>query len=573
MNAEAQKLKLYLGKIGMLRWVFRRTKAELPMVIGLMGMKAASSLLSVWFALYSKQVVDAAIAGQMELFTGKAITLALIIGCTLLTSTLSQNWNEKLSHRMQLEMRRDYFRQILCGEYSTVSAYHSGNLMSRLNYDIDSICSGLTSILPSIVAVLVSLIGSAVAIGKMYPWILPLLLLASFLVCTAVFFLRRIVMRMSQRIAESNSRVLSFLQEMIGKLLIVQALDVIPQVQEHADVLMQEHYNTQRSRKRMSLTMHLGFNVMSYAVTFLSLVLCAGALLKGQMSYGEMTAITQLAAQLETPFFTLPTLAVSIFTMLASCERLRELENIPQQSERPALDAKRLYDGMTELRAENLSFRYDRELVLDHIGFSIPKGGITVITGTSGIGKSTLLKLMLGMYRPETGMLCAAGAETVPLDRDTRGMFCYAPQGNLLISGTLRDNLLLVKKDATAEELRQATYVSAMDDYLADLPKGLDTRIGENGIGLSEGQAQRLSLARAVLSDAPVMLLDEVTSALDEETERKVIKRIRTLQGRTCIVVTHRRTVREVADWHLILETNGARLQSVRTGESSCGNI
>ena len=185
-----------------------------------------------------------------------------------------------------------------------------------------------------------------------------------------------------------------------------------------------------------------------------------------------------------------------------------------------------------------------------------------MITGPSGIGKSTLLKLLLGVFRPEAGGLyLRTGGEILTLDRSTRQLFAYVPQGNLLLSGTLRENLTIVKPDASEAEIHRAVHVSAMDEYLPQLPQGLDTVLGESGAGLSEGQAQRLASARAVLGGAPILLLDECTSALDAETENTVLQRLRQLPGRTCIAVTHRPAAIALCDWQLQME--GGKLRAI----------
>lgn len=180
------------------------------------------------------------------------------------------------------------------------------------------------------------------------------------------------------------------------------------------------------------------------------------------------------------------------------------------------------------------------------------KGGLTVITGPSGIGKSTLLRLFLGIYKQDSGrLLMETDNGQIEINRSARKLFSYAPQGNLLLSGTIRDNIRLSRPDATEEQIREAVYVSAMEEYIAELPNGLDTVLGENGAGLSEGQVQRISLARAVVSQAPILLLDEVTSSLDAKTEKVVLERICALPNRTCIAVTHRPAALELADWEL----------------------
>ena len=203
------------------------------------------------------------------------------------------------------------------------------------------------------------------------------------------------------------------------------------------------------------------------------------------------------------------------------------------------------------------------QTVLTDVSLTIPKGGMTVIIGQSGIGKSTLLKLLLGLYRPDSGRLSIDTPDgPVSVDRSTRSLFSYAPQGNILLSGTLRENLTFTNPDASEEEIHTAMYASALEEYVATLPQGLETVLKENGAGLSEGQAQRLSLARAILSGAPVLLLDEVTSALDGVTEQTVLERITALPGRTCIAVTHRPAALKLADHIIEVTEEGMTLKT-----------
>ena len=239
-----------------------------------------------------------------------------------------------------------------------------------------------------------------------------------------------------------------------------------------------------------------------------------------------------------------------------------ELESLPRQPDPDPALARALYNDLTGFTADHLTFSYDREPIIQDVTLTIPKGGLSVIIGQSGIGKSTLLKLLLGLYRPDSGSLALDTPNgPIPVDRSTRSLFSYAPQGNFLLSGTIRENLTFTNPDATEEELRSALYVSAMDEYVATLPQGLDTVLGENSAGLSEGQAQRISLARAVLSGAPVLLLDEVTSALDAQTEKIVLERICALPGKTCIAVTHRPAALDLATYRIDVSENGMTIQ------------
>jgi ATP-binding cassette subfamily B protein len=346
----------------------------------------------------------------------------------------------------------------------------------------------------------------------------------------------------------------------------VQTMDVSEEVERRSDSLLDDRYEIQRKRKNVSLLTNTGISLMYHGAGFLALVWCSSQLLMGQMSFGSLTAVIQLVNQLQAPFVNLSGIMPMYVGMIASAERLMELEEIQGEPEPMTLNPTETYDQMEFLRAEGLTFAYDRDEIFTDATFTLPKGAFAVITGASGIGKSTLLKLLLGVFKPNEGRLYLQGKDyDLTLDRSTRRLFSYVPQGNLLLSGTLRENLTIVKPEATEEELQQALYVSATDAFLSQLPKGLDTVLGESGAGLSEGQAQRLAIARAVLGGAPVLLLDECTSALDTETEQAVLQRLKALPDRTCIAVTHRPAAAAICDWRL--EVSDGKIRSVRVTE------
>lgn len=281
-------------------------------------------------------------------------------------------------------------------------------------------------------------------------------------------------------------------------------------------------------------------------------------LVKGEITYGDVTAMISLVSTVRTSATTLPQTLPRLFSITAACDRIIEVENLPRQSAPDTESIRGMYDSITGFTAEHVTFAYDREPVMRDVSLTVPKGGLTVIIGQSGIGKSTLLKLLLGLYRPQAGTLTIDTPDSsIPASRKTRALFSYAPQGNFLLSGTLRENLTFTNPDATEEEIRSALHASALDEYVATLPQGLETVLMENGAGLSEGQAQRLSLARAIISGAPVLLLDEVTSALDAATEATVLERITALPGRTCIAVTHRPAALTLADHIIEVTENG----------------
>ena len=248
------------------------------------------------------------------------------------------------------------------------------------------------------------------------------------------------------------------------------------------------------------------------------------------------------------------TLLSKYFAVLASAERIIELDNIPDEIEENEYDinVEYFYDKLQTIKFDNITFRYDRDVILDNTSLTVNKGDFVAIMGISGIGKSTLLKLLLGVFHVEDGEIWLNTSEgDVKVDCHTRRLFTFVPQGNFLLSGTIRENLTFINSDATEDEINEAVRIACADKFLDELPDGLETVIGERGIGLSEGQLQRLAIARAILSKSPIMLLDEATSALDEETELEFLRNLRQMQNKTCIIVSHKKAALEICNKHI----------------------
>ena len=410
------------------------------------------------------------------------------------------------------------------------------------------------------------LVGAVIVLGILDLRFMVLVAVLGGALIAATAAMRSRLKELNKRVSDCDGRVSGYLQEVMEKLLMVQAMDVSDEVESRTDALLEERYEIQRKRKNVSLLTNTGISLVAQGSGFLALVWCAWKMLQGQMSFGSLTAVIQLVNQLQTPFVNLSGVLPKYVAMTASAERLMELETIQGEPEPISENPDVLYQKMNSIAADKLQFSYDRDKVLKDASFLLPKGTFAVITGPSGIGKSTLLKLLLGIFRPEGGTLeLCCGEERIALDRTTRQLFAYVPQGNLLLSGTLRENLTIVNPGASEQEICQAVYVSAMEDFLPQLPRGLDTILGESGAGLSEGQAQRLAIARAILGGAPILLLDECTSALDEATEQKVLQRLKELPGRTCIAVTHRSAAAALCDWRL--EVHDGTIRGFRANE------
>lgn len=538
-----------------LPWIIRLLRPWIPALILLVLCNVASAVFGVWFALGSKAVIDAAQLRDSQAFLHACLRQGALIVAMVADHMLIHGLRDRLNAAIDRDLKKRFLHGLLRGEFSQVSKYHTGDMLSCMNHDVQVFISGIMSILPSVASMVTKLITAISVLVAIEPKLTYVILLGGIVVVVVTGIVRKHLRGLNKQVSKAQGKVSGFIQETLEKLLMVQAMDIASVMEERSDVFLQERYELQRKRKNISLISSTCVNILAYGSSFGGLVFCASGILDGTMTFGTLTAVTQLIAQIRGPFTNMSGIGPQYAAVCASAERLMELDAVCNTEDTSRKDAKELYSQMTGIQARELTFAYDRDYVFNHAEFTLPKGSFGVIVGHSGIGKSTLLKLLLGIFKPGSGQL---GMQTpdglVPVDSTTRRLFAYVPQGNLLLSGTLRENLLVTNQNATDEQIRQALYVSAMDDYLPSLPMGLDTVVGENALGLSEGQAQRLSIARAILSDAPILLLDEATSALDDPTEKLVLSRIRELTGKTCIAVTHREAATQIADWTLQMQ-------------------
>ena len=535
-------------------WLYRRLRLRIPGLVLMTAASIASALLGVLFALGSKNVINSAVSGTRDELIRAAVVQALIIAGILTTTALGRYWNSRLTAELDRDWTQKLTHKILRSDYARISGYHSGELINRLNNDVRIVDDGVLTILPSLASMLTRLVAVVIVLASMAPVFTLALLAAGLLVVLITAIARKYLRGLNKAVSAADGKLSGFLQEIFEKLLLVQAMNVQEETERRGDGLMQKRYDLQKKRWTITLLSHTCVHVLGYVSGFAALVWCGFGLFQGTMTFGELTAVTQLVSQLQAPFVNLSGALPKYIAMVAASERLMELE-AACRTEKIQSGKAPDYEAVEAICAEELAFAYDRDLVFSGCNFKLPKGAFAVITGPSGIGKSTLLKLLLGIFKPSEGRLYFSGDgfETAT-DRNTRSLFAYVPQGNLLFSGTLLENLLLTNPEATQEQIDEAVYVSNMDGYLSQLPEGLNTMLGENAHGLSEGQAQRLSIARAILGGAPILLLDEATSALDAESEATVLRRIRQLPGKTCIAVTHRPGAIELADWQLKVE-------------------
>ena len=546
-----------------INWIHTKIHRRIPMLalkILLIGSVSACTVLT---ALVTKRVVNCAIASDRQGLLSAACILVCLALYQVFGNVLSQYLHMNLQEDMERDFKRSILHTILRTDYSAIADRHSGDLIQRLDADAAAVFGAVNTMTTALVNIFVSLIGALSALLRLTPVFTVIFVICGLLALGMAYFMRQVMKRLSKESSAATGRVSGFLHEAISKLMVVQALDMAREVEKRTDRTLDDRWLIRKKQRNMNLLTRSGISILSSAGYLVTLLWCAWQLLTGKITPGDVTAITALVSTLQNSVMGLPVLLPQLMTVSASCDRIMELEALPRQMDPDPAKARAMYDTMTGFTADHLTFAYDRDPVMTDVSLTVPKGGLTVIVGQSGIGKSTLLKLLLGLYRPQSGSLTIDTPDgPVPVDRSTRSLFSYAPQGNFLLSGTIRENLTITNPQASEAEIRAALHASALDEYIDTLPLGLQTVLMENGAGLSEGQAQRLSLARAIISGAPVLLLDEVTSALDAATEATVLERICALPGRTCIAVTHRPAALALSTSIIEVTENGMSIRS-----------
>ena len=456
-------------------WVLHKIRKKISALVLLMASNVAGALLGVFFALGSKQVIDSAVVGSREQFWQACLAQLALIAGLIVTLALQRHLREWLAAELDRKFKKDLLQILLRGDYMEVTAFHSGELINRLNNDVRILNDGVLSAFPNFAALMTRLVAALIVLIGLEPLFGAGIIVIGAGMLAGTALLRRKLKQLHKRVSEADGKVTGFLQEVLEKLLVVQALGAAEEMERRADKLLENRFEAQRIRKNVSLAANTGVSVFSYVVSFAALAWSAGSLLLGTMSFGELTAVTQLVTQLRMPMVNLSGIFPQYVAMVAAAERLMELEAL-QQPEEELLNAAALYEQMEAIQAEKLSFSYNRDKVLSETELHLPKGTFAVITGSSGIGKSTILKLLLGICKPEQGELflqLSSGRQAIGWG--TGSLFAYVPQGNLLFSGTIRENLLLANPESTEEEIARAVCICGMEEYVALLPLGLET--------------------------------------------------------------------------------------------------
>lgn len=532
-----------------MKWIIDGSKRQHFKIVLLLICNALFSALSVVFALFIKEIIDSAtVHNSINRLISFAIAIVLVVILQFVFRVVNNALAENINARLELEYKSQLFKSILNKKHEKINGYHSGELLTRLTSDVAVVSEGVSTILPTVVSAVARLVCAVVVLVLLDPIFAGAFTVAGVLVFLVISLLRKKLKNYHKRAQETDGKVRSFMQECIENLLAVKVFSVNEKIENQAKDLQEANFNIKMKRRNYSVIGHATYNFIFSAGYLFALIYGGVMILSGALTYGSLSAILQLVNNVQVPFASLSGVLPKYYAMLASAERIMEIEKIDEEPKADKFDKHELYAKMKGIAVEDAHFTYDRDKVLSGAKVYINKGDFVAITGSSGVGKSTLMKLMLGVYSLDKGNIYLDTEQgALPLDSNLRPLFAYVPQGNMLFSGSLRENVTFIT-DANDEEINRALEISKAKEFIDELPQGLDTIVGENGVGLSEGQIQRIAIARAVLTRAPILLLDEATSALDEHTERSVLDNLKTIEGITLIIVTHKKAALEICN-------------------------
>lgn len=529
------------------RWILAHTKRYKWAVGCYLVLGVASASLGLVSAVASKYAIDIITGYQTSRLGAMAAVMVASALASLLLRSLVSRVSAKVSIFVSNDIQASVFDKVLDADWLALSRYSSGDLLSRFNSDVSTVAGNAISWLPNLLVSLYTFIATFFVI-LYYDRVMALIALASapFLLVSSRYLLGR-MRRHNQRMKELGSQLMAYEVETFYNVDTIKSFGIMGQYGRGLRQRQETFQKASLDYNLFSIKTDAAISLLGSAVQLAGFGYCLYLLWSGKIVYGTMTLFLSQSAKLSSTFSSLVGVVPAFLTSSVSARRIRELTELPKEPHIPDSGLDRHGKEGFAVRMEDVHFGYDpAEPVLMGSAFHAEPGEIVALVGPSGEGKTTMIRLILGLVRPDRGRVflrTGAGLEA-EVNAETRHLFSYVPQGNTILSGTIADNLRMVKEDATNQELEEALRLACAWEFVSRMPEGIHSSVGERGRGLSEGQAQRLAIARAVLKDAPVLLLDEATSALDVATERQVLRNLMTGRpNRTVIVTTHRPSV------------------------------
>ncbi|HIU50585.1 MAG TPA: ABC transporter ATP-binding protein [Candidatus Limousia pullorum] len=535
-----------------LLWIYGKTKKRLWYIAVLAVANIVIAALATVFALQCRSVIDSAVAGNFQGLVYSGIILGVISLVQYSLKILIDSVYEVVSARVSMDLRQDIIGNLMKKDFSQTSKYHSGEMLNRIFSDVTVVTDGVVGILPSLLNMVTRLVCAAAVLIILDVTFALVFLVSGILLFIVTRMFRGKLKSLHKEVQQKEGKMRSYMQETVENILLIKLFGVRKKSEKRTAELQQEHFKARMKRRSFTIGANAGIGLVFRIGYLYALIRGAFAIMDRTMSYGTLSAILQLVGQLQAPFANLSGFLPRMYSAIASAERIIEIENLPEEKEP---EKKLSYKDFDRLEIKNLSFSYGENHVLNDVSFTLNKKDFLSLTGISGGGKTTLFNLIMGAYKTDKDEIIfydTKGNSYTPTE--ARGIIGYVPQGNSLFSGTVFENIGFMKENPTMEEIENAAKIACAHEFIRDFPMGYDTMLGENGFGISQGQAQRIAVARAVLSGTGVLLFDEATSALDEMTQVRMLENLSKLRDKTVIIVTHRKAALAICNRHLNME-------------------
>lgn len=561
-----------VSKMNSLAWISKTAGKQKWIVAMSLLLQSSIAIFGILYALMLKDVIDCAVKKDESGMLRAAFVFIALVVAQILFRALNTYLEEYAKATFENRFKKRLYAVLLEKDYGTVTSVHSGEWMNRLTSDTTVIAEGMAHTIPSAFGMLVRMCGALLVLVLLEPRFGAVIIPGGIAMLILTYCFRKKMKKLHKNIREKDGSLRMYLQERLGSMQIIRTFAIEEQVMTEANAKMKEHKIARLKRVVFSAICNAGFQGIMNGVYIAGAIYCCYGILAGTLTYGSMTAILQLINQVQNPVAGLSGVLPKYYAMLASAERLMEVEDFPEACtyEKKTADEIRDYynDGFAGMGLKDVSFSYippvkimdddvyvskdQTPIVLKDVNFEINKGDYVAFVGISGSGKSTILKLLMSLYPVDSGerYLKDNDGKVHELDGRWQRMFAYIPQGNHLMSGTIREIVAFGNPETMKDDkkIREALEMACASEFVNELELGIDTLLGERGQGLSEGQMQRIAIARAVFADCPVMILDEATSALDEYTEKRLLENFKQMTDKTVLIVTHRPAALEICN-------------------------
>ncbi len=529
----------------LLRYVSKyRLQIVLYIVIGLV-----STAMGLGSNVASKYLIDSVVSHNNDTIVRSAV-LAVGLGLTqMIVGAVVSRIATVVGTKISCEIKANVYEHITYSKWEDIRKYHSGELLNRIEGDVGAVSGSIVSYIPSIFTKSAQFLGCLIVVLYYDPTMAIFAFMSAPFLVISSRLSTKMVRKYNKESREMNGKILSFYSESIQNLQTIKAFDITRRYVEQMRTNLQLYRKIRLDHDRFSIIMTLCMSVIGLAVAYTCYGWGVYRLWQGAISYGTMTLFLQISGQLTSSFSSLVSLIPGAITIATAAGRIMEITDLPSEESKDNDKADKMEKSADEngitLCCDKLTYTYpdgDKPVVRD-ISFSAAPGETIAFVGPSGEGKTTILRLILGLVEPDSGVLSMATKDgnEIPVSESTRRFCSYVPQGNAIFSGTIADNLRIVRPEATDDELIEALRTADAWSFINELPEGMHTEISEKGVNFSEGQVQRMSIARAILRDAPVIVMDEATSALDTDTEETVLANMmKAYPNRTRIITTHR---------------------------------